>query len=241
MAIVRGSTHPGHGAHLDGRRTSRCSTPTTRVGQRSDLGPPPPARATPRWRTSGAASRSSPRDEWRSPDELLTHLHGWLADTARPTGRGDWTAGWAATSSFGHGGLLRRPLRGAWSGQGAPGYRAAAAVLPDRAVPTTRCCEAVRLHVASYGPASRHDVAWWSGLGLRQVDALLERLDPVWRDGPDGRAYADLAARAAARRGARRTPAAGVRRGAVRLRPEGARPLRRPPPTTTCCGTAPTA
>jgi hypothetical protein len=52
--------------------------------------------------------------------------------------------------------------------------------------------EAVRLHVASYGPASRRDVAWWSGLGLRQVDDLLKRLDLTWRDGPDGQAYADV-------------------------------------------------
>ena len=59
--------------------------------------------------------------------------------------------------------------------------------------------EAVRLHVASYGPSSRHDVAWWSGLGLRQVDTLLDRLDLTWRDGPDGRAYADLPGPPAAR------------------------------------------
>jgi hypothetical protein len=52
--------------------------------------------------------------------------------------------------------------------------------------------EVVGMHLASHGPASRHDIAWWSGLGLRQVDGLLDRLDLTWRDGPDGRAYADL-------------------------------------------------
>ena len=62
----------------------------------------------------------------------------------------------------------------------------------DRASPDDPLLEAVRLHVASYGPASRHDVAWWSGLGLRQVDDLLGRLDLTWRDGPDGRSYADV-------------------------------------------------
>lgn len=58
---------------------------------------------------------------------------------------------------------------------------------------------AVRLHLASYGPASRHDLAWWTGLGLRPVDALLERLEPTWREGPDGRSYADLPGAPAAR------------------------------------------
>ena len=58
---------------------------------------------------------------------------------------------------------------------------------------------AVQRHLASYGPASRHDVAWWSGLGLRQVDVLLEQLDLTWHDGPDGRAYADVPGSPAAR------------------------------------------
>jgi hypothetical protein len=95
--------------------------------------------------------------------------------------------------TFGHGGLLRRPLKGAWSGQGAPGYRAATAVLPERAVPDDLLLEAVRLHIMSYGPASRRDVAWWSGLGLRQVDDLLGQLDLSWRDGPGDQPYADVA------------------------------------------------
>ena len=101
--------------------------------------------------------------------------------------------------SFGHGGLLRRPLKRRLVGAGLPrlphGHEAAARpARPRRPRPRGRA-----LHVASYGPASRHDVAWWSGLGLRQVDALLERLDLSWRDGPDGRAYADLPGPAAAR------------------------------------------
>jgi hypothetical protein len=94
--------------------------------------------------------------------------------------------------AFGHGGLLRRPMKGPWSGQGAPGYRTAAAVLGDREEPDDPVLGAVRTHVASYGPSSRQDISWWSGLGLRRVDGLLERLEVTWRDGPDGRAYADL-------------------------------------------------
>jgi hypothetical protein len=131
-------------------------------------------------------------DEWRTPDELQEHLRGWLADRGA-TDPAEWLdRGLGRYLSFGHGGLLRRPLRGDWSGQGAPGYRAAASLLPDRPSPDDPLREVVRLHLASHGPASRYDVAWWSGLGLRLVDGLLDGLDVSWRDGPDGRAYADL-------------------------------------------------
>src|SRR5262249_13798091 len=65
-------------------------------------------------------------------------------------------------------------------------------LLPQRVVPDEPLLAAVRLHVASYGPSSRRDVAWWSGLGLRQVDSLLDRLDLTWREGPGGQTYADV-------------------------------------------------
>ena len=130
-------------------------------------------------------------DDWRSPDELLEHLRGWMREHDETTPEAI-DRGLHRYLTFGHGGLLRRPLKGPWSGQGAPGYRTATAVLPGRTVPDDPLVEAVRLHVASYGPASRRDVAWWSGLGLRQVDSLLERLELTWRDGPGGERYADV-------------------------------------------------
>ncbi|MGA8245713.1 MAG: crosslink repair DNA glycosylase YcaQ family protein, partial [Nocardioides sp.] len=142
------------------------------------------------------------------PNELLTHLEGWIADRRCVPGAA-LDRGLGRYLGFGHGGLLRRPLRGAWSGQGAPGYRTAASLLPGRSAPDDPLREAVRLHLASYGPSSRYDVARWSGLGLRRVDALLEQLGPVWRDGPEGRSYADLPG----------APAAGEVSG-VRLLPE---------------------
>lgn len=139
-----------------------------------------------------AAIEEFAHDSWRTPAELLAFLTGWLGEHGEDEAvrRLDNQAG--RYFAFGHGGLLRRPLAGDWSGQGAPGYRAASAVLPRRPSSEEPLLEAVRTHVASSGPVSRYDVAWWSGLGLRQVDALLERLDLTWQDGPDGRAYADL-------------------------------------------------
>ncbi len=47
-------------------------------------------------------------------------------------------------------------------------------------------------HVRAHGPSSRHDLAWWSGLGLTRVDAALARLGLDSQEGPDGRRYADL-------------------------------------------------
>ena len=154
------------------------------------------------------------RDDWRTPAELSEHLRGWLA-AHDPDGqpRLDNEAG--RYFGFGHGGLLRRPLTGGWQGQGRPGYRTASALLGDRADvladPDAAIEQLVRRHLARHGPASRHDLAWWAGVGLRVVDAALDRLggDLTTDDGPDGRSYHDLAG----------APAAGAGPG-TRLLPE---------------------
>lgn len=197
-AIVRGSTIRG---------TVHTSTPAdhvvlaavTRIGQRA------------LWaRTVRLVDRTVPElhcaveefaaDEWRTPDELGAHLRSWIAEhDPAATPRLDDQAG--RYFAFGHGGLLRRPLSGGWQAQGAPGYRTAAAVLADRAArdrlltdPDAAMDEAVRLHLAAHGPASRHDLAWWSGAGLRAVDGALTRLgeELTAGTGPDGRVYHDL-------------------------------------------------
>ncbi len=204
-ALVRGSSIRGT-VHTSTAEQHPLLDATTRVGQRNVWTRQlrlDPTEVDDLW--SGIEEFA--RHEWRSADELLTHLERWVADRSGPTEALD--RGLGRYLSFGHGGLLRRPLRGAWSGQGAPGYRAATSLLPGRSTPEDPLREAVRLHLASFGPSSRYDVAWWSGLGLRQVDVLLERLDPVWREGPDGRSYADLPG----------SPAAGEAPG-VRLLPE---------------------
>ena len=188
-AIVRGSSVRGT-VHTSTADHHVLLDATTRVGQRGTWArylPLHNSEVEDFWRETEAFAA----DDWRTPDELHDHLRAWLREHGEQTPEViDRSLGRYLT--FGHGGLLRRPLRGPWSGQGTPGYRTATAVLPDRAQPDEPLVEMVRLHLASYGPASRRDVAWWSGLGLRTVDALLERLDLVWRDGPDGLAYADL-------------------------------------------------
>ncbi|MCD6640593.1 MAG: winged helix DNA-binding domain-containing protein [Nocardioides sp.] len=124
---------------------------------------------------------------WRTPDELRAFLRDWLHEHEglaaaealdSPTGRHVVTAS---------GGLVRRPVPGArWEGQGAPVYRRFDA-------PGASLVDLVRTHLSSHGPASREDIAWWSGLPLGVVDSLVGDLEGlVSYVGPDERTYLDL-------------------------------------------------
>lgn len=181
-SIVRGSTIRGT-VHTSTPEQHAALGAATRVGQRT------------LWQRLLKLERSSLDDlwaatedfatEWRSTDDLQDHLHRWLLEHEghdRVTGN---AAGRYLT--FGHGGLVRQPVNGDWAGQGAPVYR----TLPP--VVAAGLADAVELHLRAHGPASRHDVAWWSGLGLRVVDEVLDAVDGLARqDGPDGRTYVDL-------------------------------------------------
>lgn len=190
-AVVRGSTIRGT-VHTVVPTQHRVLDATTRVAQRQLW------ERTLRlehhsmnevWR----AIEEYAEDTWRTPSELLEHLIQWLSDHGETRHRLRGAAG--RYFAFGHGGLVRRPLGGGWEGQGAAGYRSAAAVT-GLALPTAADAPdaAVRLHLRSHGPASRHDLAWWSRLGLRVVDDVLDRLSTelVSMDGPMGRVYHDL-------------------------------------------------
>ncbi len=206
--IVRGSTIRGT-VHTSTPEDSPLLEVATRLGQRT------------LWQRTLKLERTTleevwtgiedyARDGWRTPAELSAHLDQWLRthdSTAAP--RLDNQAG--RYFAFGHGGLIRRPLKGGWQGQGAPGYRTASAVLGDRtavlADPEGSMDALVRRHITSHGPSSRHDLAWWAGVGLRVVDASIERLadDLTAETGPDDRTYLDLAGSAPPR------PPEGVR------------------------------
>lgn len=146
-----------------------------------------------------AATEAFAAQAWRSPAELHEHLIAWLTEHDTPEAAARARQGLGRALAFGHGGLVRRPLRGGWDQQGAAAYRAAAPLLgQDRAAtvadPGPALAGLVQRHLESHGPASRHDLAWWSGLGLRRVDAALDRLgDAVGSvPGPDGRDYRDV-------------------------------------------------
>jgi Winged helix DNA-binding domain len=181
-AIVRGSTIRGT-VHTASPEHYSMLAEATRVGQH------------PRWaRVLGIPDEQLPdlwasveeyAREWRTPEELRLHLVEWLADhsPAGPVaedGPGRYLA-------FGHGGLVRRPADGEkWEGQGKPVYTTF-----DVTTPATMT-DVVRLHLASHGPSSRQDIAWWAGVPLGAVDEALAGLDLVAEDGPDGRTYLDM-------------------------------------------------
>ncbi len=184
-AIVRGSTVRGT-VHTATPEQYAALGAATRVGQRT------------LWQRMLRLEHATLEDlwlatedfatSWRSTDELEDHLHRWLLENE---GRDDVTGKQTGRYlAFGHGGLVRRPVNGDWSGQGSPEYR----TLPP--VVEATIDDVIELHLRSHGPSSRHDLAWWSGLGLRVVDQHLadleERLDLVATPGPDGRSYLDL-------------------------------------------------
>ena len=181
-ALVRGSTIRGT-VHTATPEQYAAVGAATRVGQRV------------LWQRLLKLERSTLDDlwssiedfasDWRTPDELQQHLHDWLmVHEGRDLLEGQQVGRYLA---FGHGGLVRRPVNGSWSGQGAPAYRTLSPA------PAATPVDAVALHVRCHGPVSRHDIAWWSGLGLRVVDEALDELGLVGTPGPDGRTYVDVA------------------------------------------------
>ncbi len=143
---------------------------------------------------------------WRTPAELRMRLRTFLTERGETTG--DLVDGPGRYLAVSHSALIRRPLRGGWEGQGAPGYRTARSALaehrPDlgdelhrlRALPDPEAlAELVLLHLRSHGPATREDVAWWSGLPARTVAAAVEHLGDrvAARPGPDGLTFLDVA------------------------------------------------
>lgn len=182
--VVRGSTIRGT-VHTTTPQHFTVLGHATRVGQRrrwTQLLTMGDERVDALW----AATEDFAR-EWRTPAELQAHLVDWLREHDSPGAatRADTAAG--RYLAFGHGALVRRPESGArWEGQGRPVYRTLDPTGPSSLT------DVVRLHLSRHGPASRHDLAWWSGLPLRVVDEAVATLDLVAEEGPDGRTYLDL-------------------------------------------------
>jgi hypothetical protein len=133
---------------------------------------------------------------WVTHQEIETHMRDWfgrhglrdsLAATDNEAGRFAYRA---------HAAMLRRPRAGAgWDSQAEVVYRAAGYAIgeatPD---PQDALATLVRRQLAASGPATRRDLAWWSGDGLRNVDAAVASLgDEISsRPGPNGLDYLDL-------------------------------------------------
>jgi hypothetical protein len=139
------------------------------------------------------------RDQWRTPEQLRQHLVAWLGEhEGSAAAKAAETTGVGRAFAHVHSGLIRRPLgSAAWDRQSAPGYRTASELLGDDRPGSVDSAPALvaltRQHLRAFGPATRRDVAWWTGEGLTAVDVALEALadELTARPGPDGQTYYD--------------------------------------------------
>ena len=104
--------------------------------------------------------------------EALAHLereHGLTGIDAR--------RGWRAARVRAH--LLHHPETALWHGR--PEGRFVALDEPDAHVPVEARAEIFRRYFAAFGPASRRDLSAWSMMHVPEIDAALERLEPLRR------------------------------------------------------------
>jgi hypothetical protein len=153
-------------------------------------------------------------DGWRPRAEIVAHARSWLrehesAEAAKAVG--DTLS---ESLIWGHSGLVRRPKDERWEKRTDTFHRRARSLLPDLALPDfgAALMGLVRVHLGSYGPALREDVAFFCGVGLGAVDAAVAALgDEVVRlAGPQRDDYLDLA----------EPPVTGPVDSGVRLLPE---------------------
>ena len=136
-------------------------------------------------------------DEWRLESDLTAHVIEWLEqhESAESAGLSQESSGRFLLR--GYSALIRRPSRGGWENRSPWLLRHGPPLLGTPEVdPDDALVALARIHIASFGPSTRHDIAWWSGEGLTRVDAAVTELGDqvVARPGPDGGTYFDLAA-----------------------------------------------
>jgi hypothetical protein len=135
-------------------------------------------------------------DDWTPRSEIVAHARAWLGE--RETGAAaDVPDQLSDSLLWGHSGLLRRPRDTRWDKRTDMFHQRARSLLPElpewdfaKALP-----ELVRVHLGSYGPALREDLAFFYPVGLAAVDEAIRRLgDEVARlPGPNDKDYLDLA------------------------------------------------
>ena len=134
--------------------------------------------------------------DWTPRSEIVAHARAWLAE--REARDGTHVPDVLSDSLlWGHSGLLRRPRDTRWDKRTDMFHQRARSLLPD--LPEWDFAEAlmrlIPVHLGSYGPVLREDLAFFFGAGLGAVDDALRRLgDEIIRlRGPNDEAYLDLA------------------------------------------------
>jgi DNA glycosylase AlkZ-like len=134
-------------------------------------------------------------NDWTPRSEIVAHARAWLAE--RDTGGAAEVPNVLSDNLlWGHSGLLRRPRDTRWDKRTDMFHQRARSLLPD--LPEWDFAEAmpelVRVHLGSYGPALREDLAFFFAVGLAAVDDAVRRLgDEIVRlPGPNDKDYLDL-------------------------------------------------
>jgi Winged helix DNA-binding domain len=134
--------------------------------------------------------------DWRPRSEIIAHARAWLAERGTRNAA-DGPDPLSDSLIWGHSGLLRRPRDARWEKRTDIYHRRARSLLPDLAESdfAGSLTELVRIHLGSYGPALREDLAFFFGAGLGAVGDALRRLDDevVHLRGPNDEDYLDLA------------------------------------------------
>jgi Winged helix DNA-binding domain len=136
-------------------------------------------------------------EAWVTHDEIESRLREWFAARGlrQALAAVDDQAGRFAFRT--HAAMLRRPRspKAGWDSQAEVVYRSARYAINEQPVDAADALVGlVRGQLAAAGPVTRRDLAWWTGDGLRNVDAAIAKLgDEVEsRPGPNGLDYLDF-------------------------------------------------
>jgi hypothetical protein len=136
-------------------------------------------------------------DGWRPRAEIVAHGRAWLREHISPASADAVNDTFTESLLWGHSGLLRRPRDDHWEKRTDIYHRRARSVVPELATGTYAASVQglTRTYLASVGPGTRRDVAYFLGVGLGAVDAAVTALgaEVVPLTGPDGETYLDLA------------------------------------------------
>ena len=135
--------------------------------------------------------------EWRARADIVAHLRTWLTERESVGSASTLHDLLSDSLLWGHSGLLRRPRDERWEKRTDIFHRRARSVVPE--LTEHQFDEAlaalVRVHLGSYGPATRDDLAFFFGTSLGAVDTAVKALGEhvVRLPGPDRDDYLDLA------------------------------------------------
>jgi hypothetical protein len=135
-------------------------------------------------------------NDWTPRSEIVAHARRWLAE--REIGPALQVPDVLSDSLlWGHSGLVRRPRDMRWEKRTDIFHQRARSLLPDLGEYdfAEALTKLVRIHLGSYGPALREDLAFFFGAGLGAIDQAVRRLDDevVHLRGPNDEDYLDLA------------------------------------------------